>query len=187
MTEFNPLELEGVIEVRPRMFGDNRGAFWETYNRQLFTEAGISADFVQDNHSRSLLKGTLRGLHFQEKPAEQAKLVRVVSGAVFDVAIDVRPDSATYKKWVAVTLSAETGNQLFVPRGFAHGFLTLEENTEVVYKVDSHYSPENERSIRYDDAELGIEWPDIGCDFTLSAKDENAPNLREIIRKKGKN
>lgn len=143
-------------------------------------EAGLDIDFVQDNHSYSAAKGVLRGLHFQLTPAAQDKLVRVTRGAVFDVAVDIRPGSASYAKWVGVELSAEKWNQLLVPKGFAHGFLTLREDCEVQYKVSTPYSPEHDRSVRFDDPAIGIDWPDVGVPFQLSAKDRDAPLLADL-------
>jgi dTDP-4-dehydrorhamnose 3,5-epimerase len=141
---------------------------------------GLAIDFVQDNHSYSATRGVLRGLHFQLAPAAQDKLVRVSRGAIFDVAVDVRPDSPTFGKWEGLTLSAELWNQLFVPCGFAHGFLTLTDDTEVQYKVSAPYRPDLERSLRFDDPAIGIEWPDVGVEFTLSEKDRAAPLLEEL-------
>ena len=177
MIDIRPLGLQRVCEITPQKFVDDRGSFSETYNRQRLCEAGITEEFVQDNHSISTHKGTLRGLHFQADPKAQAKLVRVVKGSVFDVVVDIRSDSPDYCKWAAVELSAAKGNQIFVPRGFAHGFLTLEDNTEVAYKVDNHYSKEHDRTIRYDDPAFAIEWPNLGTTFKLSEKDANAPLL----------
>jgi dTDP-4-dehydrorhamnose 3,5-epimerase len=174
------LALDGVLELRPQRFGDDRGFFSEVWNREAMAKAGLAMDFVQDNHSYSAARGVLRGLHFQLAPAAQDKLVRVSRGAVFDVAVDIRPDSATFGKWVGVRLSAEQWNQLLVPKGFAHGFLTLTEDCEVQYKVSAPYSPERDRSLRFDDPALGIEWPDVGSDFQLSDKDRDAPLLADL-------
>ena len=178
--EVRQLALDGVVEVRPQRFGDDRGFFSEVWNREALAGAGLPVDFVQDNHSYSASKGVLRGLHFQLAPAAQDKLVRVTRGAVFDVAVDIRPASSTFGKWVGVTLSAELWNQLFVPKGFAHGFLTLVEDCEVQYKVSAPYSTEHDRSLRFDDPAIGIEWPDVGIEFQLSAKDRDAPLLANL-------
>jgi len=180
MITINKLSLERVMEIIPRRFGDNRGFFSETYNQSRFSEAGITERFIQDNHSFSEKRGTLRGLHFQKAPMAQAKLVRVIAGRVFDVAIDIRGDSSDFGKWVGVELSAEKGNQLFVPAGFAHAFLTLENNTEIMYKVDNSYSPEHDCSVRFDDPLFNIVWPDIGIEFELSNKDRSAPLLNDL-------
>ena len=170
--------LPGVVVIEPRVFRDSRGFFTESYNRQAFSDAGIEAEFVQDNHSLSVPAGTLRGLHFQRPPMEQAKLVRVTAGAVYDVAVDIRPGSATFGKWVGAILSAANHRQLFVPRGFAHGFCTLVPNTEVMYKVDNYYSPEHDGGILWNDPEISVEWP--FTEVTLSDKDKGLPRLAEI-------
>lgn len=179
--EIRPLGLERVFEIFTKRFSDERGFFAETYNRQRFVEAGITEDFVQDNHSMSASKGTLRGLHFQTAPFAQAKLVRVLHGSVFDVAVDIRPQSPDFGKWVGVTLSADKGNQLFVPGGFAHGFLTLEKNTEIAYKVDNYYSAGHDRSVRYDDPQIAVDWPTLDVEMILSEKDANASLLCDVI------
>ena len=178
--EVLPLALAGVAELRAQRFGDDRGFFSEVWSRQAMADAGIDIDFVQDNHSYSAAKGVLRGLHFQLAPAAQDKLVRVTRGAVFDVAVDIRRGSETFGKWVGATLSAELWNQLFVPKGFAHGFLTLTEDCEVQYKVSYAYSPEHDRSLRFDDPAIGIDWPDVGAALQLSAKDRDAPLLADL-------
>jgi dTDP-4-dehydrorhamnose 3,5-epimerase len=182
MLDIIDLGLERVCEIVPRRFGDERGFFSETYHRARFVEAGITEDFVQDNHSYSASAGTLRGLHFQRSPMAQAKLVRVMAGSVFDVAVDIRRDSADFGKWVGVTLSAEKGNQIFVPAGFAHGFVTLEPGTHVTYKVDSYYSPEHDQSVRFDDPLFGIDWPLPPSGVILSLKDRQAPLFEAIDR-----
>ena len=173
------LKLEGLIEVTPRRFPDDRGFFSEVWHETGFARAGIRDCFVQDNFSYSALRGTVRGLHFQVPPIAQAKLVRVSRGAIFDVAVDVRSASATFGQWEGVVLSADKWNQLYVPQGFAHGFMTLEDDTEVNYKVSAPYSPEHERSIRFDDPAIGIEWP-IGGQRLLSQKDAAAPMLADL-------
>jgi len=178
--EVHPLELEGLVEIRPRRFSDERGFFSEVWREDAMAEAGIGAHFVQDNHSYSKVRGVLRGLHFQAPPAAQEKLVRVSRGAVFDVAVDIRPDSATFGQWAGLTLSAQEWNQLFIPKGFAHGFVTLEDDTEVVYKVSAAYSPELDRCVRFDDPAIGIDWPVESGSITLSEKDRAAPLLSEI-------
>lgn len=170
-----PLELDGLLEISPRKFGDDRGFFSETFNAKTFTEAGIDLTFVQDNHSYSAAKGVLRGLHYQLPPFAQDKLVRVTRGAILDVAVDIRKSSPTFGKWVALEVSAEKWNQILVPKGFAHGFMTLVENTEVIYKVTDYYSPEHDRSIRFDDPAIGIEWPLPSSGVQLSDKDQKAP------------
>lgn len=177
--EIRPLELDGVLEIRPRKFGDERGFFSETWNAQSFADAGIDLAFVQDNHSYSATKGVLRGLHYQLPPYAQDKLVRVVRGAIFDVAVDIRKGSPTFARWCALRLSAGDWNQLLVPKGFAHGFVTLEPDTEVVYKVTAPYAGAHDRSIRFDDPEIGIIWPLAASQFQLSDKDRNAPRLAQ--------
>ena len=170
-------EIPGVLVIEPDVFGDHRGWFCETWNRQKLHDAGIDADFVQDNQSYTKAKGTLRGLHFQQNPMSQAKLVRVVRGAVLDVAVDLRKGSPTYLKHVGVELSAENKRQFFIPKGFAHGFLTLTDDVEFVYKVDAPYAPDCDRSVRFDDPEIGVDWP---CEEPiLSDKDKKAPLLRD--------
>ncbi|WP_266031557.1 dTDP-4-dehydrorhamnose 3,5-epimerase [Brucella intermedia] len=170
-----PLSLDGVLEISPRKFGDDRGSFSETYNAKSFAEAGIELTFVQDNHSYSAAKGVVRGLHYQLPPFVQDKLVRVTRGAIFDVVVDIRKSSPTFGKWVSLEVSAEKWNQILVPKGFAHGFMTLVENTEVIYKVTNYYSPEHDRSIRYDDPAIGIDWPIVSSGVQLSDKDRKAP------------
>ncbi|RWG57316.1 MAG: dTDP-4-dehydrorhamnose 3,5-epimerase [Mesorhizobium sp.] len=177
MLEVRPLGLDGVLEIVPKRHGDARGFFSETWNAGRFAEAGIDLAFVQDNHSYSAAAGVLRGLHYQLLPRAQDKLLRVISGSVFDVAVDIRRSSATFGKWVALEISAEKGNQILVPKGFAHGFVTLVPHTEVLYKVTDTYSPGHDRSIRFDDPEIGIEWPAIPGGFQLSDKDRKASLL----------
>lgn len=169
-------KLDGVYIVVPDVFGDHRGYFMETYNKAAFKKLGISNDFVQDNQSYTAKKGTLRGIHFQNAPMAQAKVVRVTRGAVMDVAIDLRKGSPTYKQWVAVELSAENRRMLVIPRGFGHGFRTLTDDVEFCYKVDNLYSKECDRSIRFDDPSIGVDWGEV-YDELLSAKDMNAPLL----------
>ncbi|QWK79618.1 dTDP-4-dehydrorhamnose 3,5-epimerase [Ochrobactrum sp. BTU1] len=177
--EVRPLDLDGVFEIVPRKFGDDRGFFSETYKVSALAEAGINLNFVQDNHSFSAAKSVVRGLHYQLPPFAQDKLVRVVRGAILDVAVDIRKSSPTFGKWVALEVSAEKWNQILVPKGFAHGFMTLVENTEVIYKVTDYYSPEHDRSIRFDDPAIGIEWPLPTSSVQLSDKDQKAPLLAD--------
>ncbi|MBC2884673.1 dTDP-4-dehydrorhamnose 3,5-epimerase [Ochrobactrum sp. CM-21-5] len=173
------LELDGLVEIVPRKFGDDRGFFSETYNAKSFAEADVDLSFVQDNHSYSIAKGVVRGLHYQLPPFAQDKLVRVTRGAILDVAVDIRKSSPTFGKWVALEVSAEKWNQILVPKGFAHGFMTLVEDTEVIYKVTDYYSPEHERSIRFDDPAIGIDWPLPSSGVQLSDKDEKASLLAD--------
>jgi dTDP-4-dehydrorhamnose reductase/dTDP-4-dehydrorhamnose 3,5-epimerase len=170
-------EIEGVVIVDLKVFGDNRGWFAETYSKEKFHQLGVDVEFIQDNHSFSAQKGVLRGLHFQQPPMAQTKLVRCTRGEILDVAVDIRKGSPTYKKWVAVKLTEENKRQLLVPKGFAHGFVTLTDNVEVHYKVDQYYSPENDRGIRYDDPEINVDW---GVeDPILSEKDLKAPLFKD--------
>jgi dTDP-4-dehydrorhamnose 3,5-epimerase len=177
--EVRPLGLDGVLEIRPSRFGDERGFFSETYSAPAFAEAGIDVDFIQDNHSFSAARGVLRGLHYQLPPSAQDKLVRVTRGSVYDVVVDIRRSSPTFGCWVGLTLSAELWNQILVPKGFAHGFVTLEEGCEVQYKVSAPYDRAADRAIRFDDPAIGIEWPLERRTLTLSVKDEAAPLLSE--------
>ena len=168
--------IEGLYVIEPTVFGDNRGYFVETYNQQDMHEAGLDMVFVQDNQSMST-KGVLRGLHFQKKHP-QGKLVRVIQGKVFDVAVDLRQDSPTYKQWVSVELSAENKKQLMIPRGFGHGFVTLTDEVEFLYKADNYYAPEADGGIRWNDPEIGVDW---GIDNPiLSEKDKKNPFLKEL-------
>lgn len=172
--------MPGVTLIKPSRYGDERGWFQETYNRRTAAARGIEVEFVQDNHSLSRPAGTLRGLHFQTPPHGQAKLVRCVRGRILDVAVDVRKGSPTYGRHVAVELSAENGAQLFVPVGYAHAFVTLEPDCEVVYKVSDFYAPECDGGIRFDDPELGIRWPFPAEKLLLSPKDRALPLLSEF-------
>lgn len=174
-----PTRLPDVILLEPPRFGDGRGFFSETYNRQRLAEHGIDCEFVQDNHSLSAGVGVLRGLHFQVPPRAQDKLVRCVRGAVLDVAVDIRHGSPTYGDSVAVELSADNWQQVFVPRGFAHGFVTLQPGSEVCYKVSDYYSPEHERGIRFDDPALAIDWRIARSEVTLSERDGEHPTLAD--------
>ena len=177
MPKFRPLAIADVKEIVPPRHTDARGFFSETYNAADFAKAGLDLVFVQDNHSYSTSAGVLRGLHYQLPPFAQDKLVRVVRGAILDVAVDLRRQSPTYRHWVSLVVSAEAGNQIFVPKGFAHGFVTLEDDTEVIYKVTAPYDRASDRAIRYDDPEIGIEWPALDGQYQLSAKDLAAPSL----------
>ena len=179
MLEVRALDLDGVREILPKRFGDERGFFSETYNASRFSEAGIDLVFVQDNHSLSTSKGVLRGLHYQLPPFAQDKLVRVVRGAILDVVVDIRKSSPTFGRWLAVEISADKWNQLLVPKGYAHGLITLTDDTEVLYKVSEFYSPAHDRSIRFDDPRLAIDWRLPASQITLSDKDRNAPNLAD--------
>jgi dTDP-4-dehydrorhamnose 3,5-epimerase len=166
--------------ITPKRFGDARGWFAETYNRKTFQALGIDVDFCQDNHSMSAAVGVLRGLHFQRPPHAQDKLVRCVRGRIFDVAVDIRSGSPTFGKWFAAELSAENGQQLFVPVGFAHGFITLEPNTEVEYKVSAPYAPSDEAGIIWNDSKLAISWPLPPTGPSLSDKDKRLPPLAQL-------
>jgi dTDP-4-dehydrorhamnose 3,5-epimerase len=173
------LAIPDVKVLTPKKFGDHRGFFSEVYNRAAFAAAGIAADFVQDNHSLSAQKGVVRALHYQIGAAAQAKLVRVVRGAILDVAVDVRRSSLTFGKYVSEVISAENWRQMYIPVGFAHGFVTLEPNTEVLYKVTTLYSPKDERGIRWDDPAVGIDWGIDPAAAILSDRDRKHPTLRE--------
>lgn len=177
--KFTETEIPGVYAVEPAVFGDHRGFFMESWSKRAFEEAGLHYNFVQDNHSSSTVKGTLRGIHFQRGEKAQAKLVRCTRGAVLDVAVDLRPSSPTYKKWVAVELNAENKKQLLIPRGFGHGFVTLTDNVEFLYKADNYYAPEADGGIRWNDPELAVEW---GVEAPiLSDKDSKSPFLKGVI------
>ncbi len=175
-----PTDLPGVLLIVPARFRDARGDFSETYHEGRFREAGIAARFVQDNHVRTPRAGTVRGLHFQVPPHAQAKLVRVTRGRILDVAVDIRAGSPAYGRWTARELTAEGGEQLFIPRGFAHGYCTLEPDTEVAYKVDDHYAPESDRGLLWSDPALGIPWPVAAGEALLSDKDLQGMSLREL-------
>lgn len=178
--EVTPAAIPDVKLITPKKFGDHRGFFSETYNRKTLEAAGIRLDFVQDNHSLSAQRGVVRGLHFQLPPFAQDKLLRVVRGRVFDVAVDLRRSSKTYGKHVAVELSAENWTQILVPIGFAHGFVTLEPNTEVIYKVTNYYSPQHDRGVLWNDPALGIRWPIAAGEAILSDKDKAQPRLADL-------
>ncbi len=170
--------ITDVYIIEPSVFTDRRGFFMESWSKRTFEEAGLFYDFVQDNHSASSAKGTLRGIHFQKGDKSQAKLVRCVQGAVLDVAVDLRPNSVTYKKWISVELSAGNKRQLLIPQGFGHGFLTLTDDVEFFYKADHFYAPEADSGIRWDDPELAVDWGIT--DPILSEKDRNLPCLRDV-------
>lgn len=172
--------IADVFILQPKVFGDARGFFLESFNQSAFdTAVGQHFDFVQDNHSRST-RGVLRGLHFQKAPRAQGKLVRVTSGAVFDVAVDIRRDSATFGRWVGVELSGDNHRQLWIPPGLAHGFLVLSESADFLYKTTEFYSQPDEGAVRWDDPDLAIAWPDVGETPKLSAKDATAGLLRDL-------
>jgi len=171
--------LPAVLILQPKVFGDERGFFFESFNQRAFDEAvGQHVEFVQDNHSRSQ-RGVLRGLHYQLPPHAQGKLVRVISGRVFDVAVDMRRGSATFGRWAGTELTATAHQQLWIPAGFAHGFLVLSESADFLYKTTDYYAPAAEGSVRWDDPRLGIEWPDPGVPIQLSDKDSGAPAFAE--------
>lgn len=172
-------DIDGPLILDPKVFGDERGFFMESWNATSFAEIGLDVNFVQDNHSRSQ-KGVLRGMHFQN-PAPQGKLVRVVRGAVFDAIVDLRRSSPTFGQWTGVMLSAENKRMFWVPEGFAHGFLTLEDDTDFLYKCTSAYLPQNEHSLAWDDPEVGIEWPLKGIEPKLSGKDAAGAPLSRIM------
>lgn len=179
--EVKALKLDGVALLHPKKFSDERGYFVETFNAQSYAKVGIDAIFIQDNQSLSRKAGTVRGLHFQRPPAAQAKLVRVLHGAIFDVAVDLRPASPSYGQWCSATLTADGGEQLFVPRGFAHGFCTLEPDTQVAYKVDSYYAPSCDAGLRWDDPDLAISWPVEPANVVISKKDADLPFFKAFV------
>ena len=172
-------EIPDVVIIEPKVFGDARGFFLETFQSRRYAKEGINIPFVQDNLSRSA-RGVLRGLHFQRGPKAQGKLVRVTAGAVFDVAVDIRRDSPTFGRWVGVELSGENHRQLWIPAGLAHGFLVLSETADFLYKTTEFYSPADEGAVRWDDPDVGIAWPDLGEAPRLSAKDATAGPLSEL-------
>lgn len=171
-------KLEGTYILIPKVFGDHRGFFMESWSRRTMEKAGLYYDFVQDNHSLSTVKGTLRGIHFQKGDKAQAKLVRCVRGAVLDVAVDLRQDSPTYKQWVGVELSEENKKQLLIPRGFGHGFVTLTDYVEFLYKADNYYAPEADGGIRWNDPDIGVDWGI--SEPILSEKDTKNPFLKDV-------
>ena len=178
--KIEPSIIDDVKIIWPDKFGDHRGFFSETFNSEKLKSSGLNLSFCQDNHSLSERAGTLRGLHFQISPYAQDKLLRVARGAIYDVAVDIRAGSPDFGKWVGYEISAKLWNQIFIPVGFAHGFCTLEDNTEVMYKVTAPYSPESERGIAWNDEELAIDWPIENREPILSEKDTNYPELRSL-------
>ena len=176
-------KLKDCYILEPDRFGDNRGWFSESYNKKVFEDLGLNYDFVQDNESFSAKKGVLRGLHFQNEPYTQAKIVRCTRGAVYDVAVDIRHDSPTYGMWVGVELSEENGRQLLIPRGFLHGFQTLTDNVKFAYKCDNYYNKESDGGVMYNDPDIGVVWPIE--DTILSEKDKHHPKLKELVKERG--
>jgi len=174
-----PTRLPGLLIIEPRVFEDQRGSFMESWNQQAFGAAGLAADFVQDNHSRSR-RGVVRGLHYQ-LPNPQGKLVRVANGRVWDVAVDIRRSSPTFGQWVGVELSGDNRRMLWIPEGFAHGFVTLQDDTDFLYKCTAAFNPSADRAIRWDDPALAIDWPLAGLDVSLSTRDLQAPLLGDAI------
>lgn len=172
-----PTKIKEILIIEPDVFLDNRGWFFESYNKKKLKELGIDVDFIQDNHSFSTQKGTIRGLHFQNNPYSQSKLIRCTKGSILDIAVDLRKDSPTYKQWVSIELTSENKKQLFIPKGFAHGFLSLIDNAEIEYKVDNYYNIEFDRSINFNDPEIKIEWNENNP--ILSKKDKLAPFLKD--------
>lgn len=172
--------LPGVLILTPKRFGDERGFFCESYSAKNFAAHGLNFDFVQDNHSLSMQVGTVRGLHFQAPPHAQTKLVRCGRGRLLDVAVDIRKGSPTYGQWAAEELSFENGKQLLIPKGFLHGFATLEPETEIIYKCDDYYAPQSDGAIRFDDPDIGIAWGIDKGSAILSEKDANAPLLKDF-------
>ena len=177
--DFQPTDLPGLSVLTPARFGDHRGFFSESWNRARLAQHGIETDFVQDNHSVSERTGTLRGLHFQSPPHAQAKLVRCGRGRLYDVAVDIRRGSPAYGRWFGLELSAQNGRQLYIPAGFLHGFVTLEPDTEIVYKCSDYYAPECDGAVRWDSASLGIDWPLEGAP-QISDKDAAAPDMTDF-------
>jgi len=179
MTTITPLAIPEVLLITPKRHGDARGWFAETWSQKSLTAVGVDTRFVQDNQAFSTRKGTLRGLHFQKAPHAQGKLVRVLKGSIYDVAVDIRPGSETYGQWVGATLTAEVGEQLWVPRGFAHGYVTTAHDTELFYKVDGEYAPQLEGGLIWNDPDLGIDWP-LDGEPVLSDKDKLLPRLKDM-------
>ena len=180
--DFRSFEIDGPLEIVPSKIEDERGYFSEIFRLNSFVERAGSVEFVQDNQSLSLRVGTIRGLHFQTRPAAQGKLVRCLAGRLFDVAVDLRTDSATFGRWISVVLSPDHSNQLWVPAGFAHGFCTLEPETIISYRVTSYYSGEHDKGVAWDDPKIAVAWPEVANADTLSAKDRNQPRLSDLPR-----
>ncbi|MFT5799653.1 MAG: dTDP-4-dehydrorhamnose 3,5-epimerase [Candidatus Azotimanducaceae bacterium] len=180
MLDITPTILDGVLVITPKRHGDDRGFFSETFSQKLLAQAGIQIEFVQDNQSLSMSKGTVRGLHFQAPPHTQDKLVRCGRGSLLDVAVDIRKGSPTFGRWVSEELSFANGKQMLVPAGFLHGFLTLEADTEILYKCSDYYAPECDGAVRFDDPDIGIEWGMDETPAALSAKDDKAPFLKNF-------
>lgn len=178
--EVKTTELPDVLLLKPRFFNDARGYFVETYNARSARNGGLTAEFVQDNEALSLKRGTVRALHFQVPPKVQGKLVRVLCGSIFDVAVDLRAGSPSYGRWMSATLTAKFGEQIFVPRGFAHGYCTLEDDTIVAYKVDDYYAPECEHGLAWDDPTLKVDWPVSPANAVLSDKDRKLPGFADF-------
>ena len=177
--KFTSLSVPDVVLIEPKVFGDSRGFFLESFKQDLFNEAtGTHYEFIQDNHSRSS-KGVLRGLHYQLPPYAQGKLVRVITGAVFDVAVDIRRSSPTFGKWVGAELTAENHKQLWIPPGFAHGFVVLSDTADFLYKTTNYYAPQSDRGLFWNDSDLAIEWPVLGVNFLLSEKDLKQPAFKQ--------
>lgn len=182
--EFERLSIDGVVLIKPKVFGDNRGFFMESYKKSEFVQNGITCEFVQDNHSKSA-KGVLRGLHYQAVPKTQAKLIRCSKGKIYDVIVDLRKNSSSFGKWIKVELSEENRHMLFIPAGFAHGFVVLSDEAELLYKTDTEFSPEHDRGLLWNDTEINIDWS-IDFEPILSEKDKVQPKLSEIKKEKMK-
>jgi dTDP-4-dehydrorhamnose 3,5-epimerase len=178
--EFREFEIDGPFEIRPRKIADERGYFSEIFRLNTLREHVPGVEFVQENQSLSVRAGTIRGLHFQTEPAAQGKLVRCLAGKLFDVVVDLRANSLSFGKWLAVTLSSEQNNQLWVPVGFGHGFCTLEPNSIISYRVTEYYSPEHDKGVAWDDPEIGVDWPSVADPETLSGKDREQPRLADL-------
>ena len=178
--EFRKFEIDGPFEIIPKKIEDDRGYFSEVFRLNFFSQHAPAVEFVQDNQSLSVRLGTIRGIHFQSPPADQGKLMRCLAGKLLDVAVDLRVDSPSYRRWISVVLSPKENNQLWVPVGFGHAFCTLEPNTVVSYRVTNYYSPEHDKGIAWDDPDIGVDWPDIADPETLSPKDRSLPRLAEL-------
>jgi dTDP-4-dehydrorhamnose 3,5-epimerase len=178
--DFHAFAIDGPFEIRPRKIADERGYFSEIFRHKPFSERAGDVEFVQDNQSLSIRTGTIRGLHFQTRPAAQGKLVRCLAGRLFDVVVDLRRNSSTYGKWISVELSPEENNQLWVPVGFAHGFCTLEPNSVISYRVTDYYSPDNDEGVAWDDPDIAVEWAAVADPDTLSVKDRQQPKLADL-------